>query len=513
MRTCVRRTALLVVGALAAASAGACSDDDAVAPEAAPANAALTPASLQTLGDNPTFIEIAAQVPSFAGFWFNREGTQIVVGVTDPREFQHLAAMIHRRLGAHKPRGSYVAAKVSRSFVELARYRAALRSQVFDLPDVVSLGVKESANRVEVGIANPGAEPAIRGLVRSLGIPNEAVAIVNVSRPHTSSHTLRSAHPNGVLEGGWQIESGAGTCSLGFVALRSDGSPVFVTASHCTTTSPGYDGGTITQGGVVAGSEILDPPVFACPWMGVPECRNADAALISASRPISLGKIARTTARTDADISGGPLTIDHANPTFTITSKYPDTFENEPLDKVGRTTGWSHGNVEDTCTDYNIDGWIRLCSDRVDFATDHGDSGSPVFSVNGNGTVQLRGVVFGWQGWPYNDALISDMRQVELDLGTLTVHTVQAGVNGPSIMEPYADGTWNSVVTGGRGPYTFSWYRDGTLVSTASSYSGNAGSADFELRLTVSDALGGSSTDVYPVTVWTSGCPPPEIIC
>lgn len=85
-----------------------------------------------------------------------------------------------------------------------------------------------------------------------------------------------------------------------------------------------------------------------------------------------------------------------------------DTFrnfvwENETLEKVGRTTGWSSGSVEDTCTDYSssISGepdWTKLCSDRVDFAIQGGDSGSPVFYWKPDGTVELRGIVFGWQG-------------------------------------------------------------------------------------------------------------------
>lgn len=400
--------------------------------------------------------------------------------------------------------------RVGRSFADLARFRASLRDELFSVEGVVSLGVKESANRVEVGITSTAAEPAVRAVVRMLGIPDDAVAVVSVPPAQVVSHTLRNQHPTGAIEGGWEIGSTSAICTLGFSAIRSDGSQVFVTNSHCTTTSPGFDGGAIRQpaNGSIVGSEVLDPAGWSC---GGSWCRHSDASLISATQPVQFGKIARTTERTGADISGAALTIDHANPTFTISARYPDVFENEPLDKVGRTTGWSYGAVEDTCTDYEIDGWVRQCSDRVDFAVQGGDSGSPVFYWKTDGTAELRGVVFGWQGWPYNDALISDLRQVERDLGPLSVHPVRGVIVGPPLVPSYTSQTWTANVTGGKAPFTYGWYRDGALVSTSTSYTGNTGGNDFQLQLNVADALGGTSSDVLDVMI--NYCPPPQITC
>ncbi|WP_422331478.1 hypothetical protein, partial [Rhodococcus sp. (in: high G+C Gram-positive bacteria)] len=106
--------------------------------------------------------------------------------------------------------------KVGRSFADLARFRASLRSQVFARSGVVSLGVKESANRVEIGISNRSVEPEVRGVARSLGIPDEAVAVLEVPEPRKASHTLQQQHPSAAIEGGWQIfNTTAGTCTLG----------------------------------------------------------------------------------------------------------------------------------------------------------------------------------------------------------------------------------------------------------------------------------------------------------
>ena len=433
------------------------------------------------------------------------------MALTDLKDFQRVVALIPKYLGAHQPTAGFVALKVGRSFADLARFRASLRSQVFARSGVVSLGVKESANRVEIGISNRSVEPEVRGVARSLGIPDEAVAVVEVPEARVASHTLQQQHPSAAIEGGWQISNSAGgPCTLGFPAIRvSNGTNVFVTNSHCTTTSPGFDGGTITQpSGTAVGSEILDPAAWAC---GIYSCRNADAALILASRPLQLGKIARTTERTDADISAAALTIDHLNPTFTISGRNSHVYENEILDKVGRTTGWSYGAVEDTCTDHNILGWVRLCSDRVDFAVQDGDSGSPVFYWTPGGTAELRGIVFGWQGGIYNDGLMSDLYQIELDLGALSVHPVIGTISGPSLVPENSTQMWTAVVSGGKAPFTYSWLRDGGLVSTSSSYTGNTGFSGFQLQLNVSDALGGSSVNVREIQV--TSCPPPEITC
>lgn len=398
MRPVLSTTALVTTGVLATAFTSACRDHDTPVGPVARSTPALSSQSLESLGELPPFIEIAREVPTFGGFWFN-EQDQIVVGLTDLADFPRVVTMIPRYLGAHQPSG-YVAMKVERSFVDLARFRATLRDPVFRQARVVSLGVKESANRVAVGVTDPGVESTVRGLARTLGIPDEALAVAHVPEPRAASHTLQDPHPGGAIEGGWEIsDTVVHLCTLGFPAIRpSDGSYVFVTNSHCTPTVHGFDGGRIRQdaGGATIGWEILDPPAWSC---GGTPCRNADAALISAVAPVQFARLARPTERVGNDRAGGAIIIDHTNPTFTISGRLNFVWENEILDKVGRTTGWTYGAVEDTCTDFSSgrEGepkWKKLCSDRVDFAINDGDSGSPVFYWKPDGTAELRGIVF-----------------------------------------------------------------------------------------------------------------------
>jgi hypothetical protein len=106
---------------------------------------------------------------------------------------------------------------------------------------------------------------------------------------------------------------------------------------------------------------------------------------------------------------------------------------------------------------------------------------------------------------------MSNMHQIELDLGVLSVHAVIGSISGPPIVPENVTQMWTAVVSGGKAPFTYSWHRDGAFVGSASSYTGNTGWSSFELQLMVSDALGGSSVSSKQVQV--SSCPPPEITC
>jgi hypothetical protein len=82
-----------------------------------------------------------------------------------------------------------------------------------------------------------------------------------------------------------------------------------------------------------------------------------------------------------------------------VTSSWTDGSE---LDKVGRTTGWTFGAVNDTCQNINVtDADVTLfCQHRVrrisgtHRMTNNGDSGSPVFQWQGS-TVVLSGILWG----------------------------------------------------------------------------------------------------------------------
>jgi hypothetical protein len=131
-----------------------------------------------------------------------------------------------------------------------------------------------------------------------------------------------------------------------------------------------------------------------------------------------------------------------------------------------------------------------------------GDSGSPVFRVRYNGTVELRGIAFGWVPG-YEDALISDLHQIELDLGQLKVHEpmIHASIEGPSSVPANAFCEWYGYAEGVP-PFQFAWHQDGMLVGTSQYYSvSSTGTSDFQLSFTVTDSRSHTATDATTISI------------
>jgi len=78
---------------------------------------------------------------------------------------------------------------------------------------------------------------------------------------------------------------------------------------------------------------------------------------------------------------------------------------------------------------------------------------------------------------------------------------LSVGINGPSQVSPYDYATWSVTRTGGTGPYSYTWYRDGAAVATGEMYGDNAGDTSFQLQVTATDALGASATSSMYVAV------------
>ena len=160
--------------------------------------------------------------------------------------------------------------------------------------------------------------------------------------------------------------------------------------------------------------------------------------------------------------------------------------------------------MESTCDDVILDDFIkRLCSDRVDFDSDRGDSGSPVFKLLPSGNVELRGIMWGKNscclGWV--DSWMSDLNQIEKDLGPLIVLNLRADIFGPTEVPPDMTCKWEADVVGGREPYSHTWRIAFNVVGTGSEVFLDTGSEDFQLRFEVTDAEQSYASDVINVDV------------
>jgi len=283
----------------------------------------------------------------------------------------------------------------------------------------------EANNRLLFGIEHAAAARGVSTALAHLGIPSSAYAVV-VTEPIHLAATLRDVwRPT---QGGIQIHFGQFLCTMGFNA--DDGTQrSFITNSHCTNTQGGventqYFQPTSTIDPTVIATEVEDPTYFrhgACPRGR--KCRYSDAsrALYSSSVASTRGVIAKTSGP-----NTGSLVVTGA---FTITAQDDNTTSfalGTTVNKVGRTTGWTQGNVTQTCVNTNVSGSniTQLCQTFVQnpggaVVVGGGDSGSQVFRITSGDNVQLVGIL--WGGSSDSKLFVfSPLKQIRAELGPIT---------------------------------------------------------------------------------------------
>ena len=80
-----------------------------------------------------------------------------------------------------------------------------------------------------------------------------------------------------------------------------------------------------------------------------------------------------------------------------------------------------------------------------------------------------------------------------------------AYISGPSEIPSNAYNTWYANPTGGTAPYSYQWYRDGSPVSTSSSYEASLSAGQYSLELFVTDNDGAQAPGVQH-WVYVSSC-------
>ena len=311
---------------------------------------------------------------------------------------------------------AYAPQQVQRWFDLIAREGLAL-------PGTVLADYDETTNRVVVGVEHAAAAASVRGLAARLGVPAAAL-VVREMEPIGFAQTLRDQVDQRI--GGVQIHFGNFLCSMGFNAVDG-GQASFVTASHCTNTQGGVEGTVYYQplqsvDGVSIGTEMEDP-VYKRNITGCPrgkKCRHSDASRAAYNPGINsaLGQIAKTDATSPNKYSlvlNGSITLSGGDPRdhFTI---------GETINKVGRTTGWTQGQVTMTCVTVNVSGSniSQICQTIVENSVQivgGGDSGSPVYTSSN----ALAGIL--WGGNSSGTLLVySPLKNVQDELGPLQVN-------------------------------------------------------------------------------------------
>ncbi len=344
----------------------------------------------RTLDD--LFGQVAARVPAFGGMYL--QGNTLMVYLTSPSERMAAVQAIQAVFGAGRiPAGGVQILPATYGFAQLATWHARMGS-LFGIRGVFLTDIDETANRLKIGVVpNTLAVSAVEARLAAMGIPGSAVRIVPM-QPFATTATLRDqVRP---IEGGLQIAFSVFLCTLGFNGVRA-GVNGFVVNSHCTdvqgqNTGTQHFQPTVANGNLI-GQEIADPPwdAMKCPIGLVGHlCRYSDTAYSQRDGTVTAdqGFIAKTTG-----VNTGSLTISGQ---FRIVSEGPSIVGNV-VNKVGRTTGWTQGQVTATCVDVIVLGSPNadLCQDQVSAGVGAGDSGSPVFAIASGNDVQLRGILWG----------------------------------------------------------------------------------------------------------------------
>ncbi len=316
--------------------------------------------------------------------------------LSDASKASNAQAALATALGADRFAGAPIhVLEAQFGFLDLYAWRLEMRSGVLGLPGVVSLDIDERSNRLRVGVEDMKVAGDVEAALAQLRVPKDAV-IIEAVEPVTPLVTLQdNVRP---VKGGLQIQrQGNYTCTLGFNAVKA-GVNGFVTNSHCTSIQGGVESTvfyqpTLTPSSNRIGVEWNDGPY----WTGSPcppgrRCRWSDSAFVKYDTGVSFtrGIIARTNLSSTTIIGDYRISAEVTLPAV-----------GETLNKVGRSSGRTQGNVTNTCADADDGTFVFLCQNRVAAAAQAGDSGGPVFKITNNpaaNDVSLYGLVWAGDG-------------------------------------------------------------------------------------------------------------------
>ncbi|HEX9562785.1 MAG TPA: hypothetical protein VF981_02395 [Gemmatimonadaceae bacterium] len=325
--------------------------------------------------------------------------------------------------------------KVEGSLAQIApqaQQRAALfaraSAEVLALPQTVFADDDETTDQLVFGVEQPGVANSIRGVMARQGIPASAFRI-EVTEPIRFLKSLQDEFRPTI--GGIQIHFPGYLCTLGFNVSHAGGRS-FITNSHCTNTQGENDGTQYWQplstvNGTQIAHEADDPAYSSSGCSAGLVCRRSDAAraVYEAGVESTQGAIAKTTDLNSLTYAGEfSITEQSSNDTFSGT-----------INKVGRTTGWTAGNVSATCVTVNVSGtsYQLLCQTMVfkrgKKIVGSGDSGSPAFQIISGDNVRLVGIL--WGGSFSGDRFVfSPVKNIVAELGGFDATGAGSGGGG-----------------------------------------------------------------------------------
>jgi hypothetical protein len=347
---------------------------------------------------NDLFVQLGNTIQGFGGMYVDPDKDTLYIWVVPGQEMT--PAQIKQAIGNvfgpdTPPETNLVILDAQYSFQQLLSWQDYSDSEIFSIPDVVSMAIHHTTNRLEIGASTHEARKAVKARLNDLGIPLHAVEIVHEDplRPAADEKCTSLQSKCRPVVAGLQIQTRKGNCTLGFSAtgMGDDKKEYsgFVTAGHCANQEY-HNTGTLYYQNQVAdgnkiGKEANNPPLVPGPWeyndrnkcFKGEKCRLSDTLFakyegdLDVGKDVKVGFIARPKLGT-TDWNGADY--------FRIVAP-GKSVEGETISKVGRSTGWTEGKVLRVCATARFFALKQafLCQNRSDLPFQEGDSGGPIF--------------------------------------------------------------------------------------------------------------------------------------
>jgi hypothetical protein len=494
--------------------------------------------------DENLFLEIAQEVPSYAGHFLDDQG-RIAAYVVDEADFAVAHGALDRRLATgriqvptrrfgHRPAVAIL--KGQFTLQELSDWRDSATAKVLGLPGVVSTDLDEGHNRVTIGVeAGSGAQALVVTTLTAAGVPTAAIRIETEGKPKLTSGPTSLTAFSSEIAGGLSI-GGAG-CTIGFTAQYANGTPAFITASHCSTAMMATENTTYGQPANTVPAiahEVFDPSGGNCPilWTWCSVYRYSDASLnevTTTSRTFLRGVVARPLQR--VDVGTGSPAVDTLKPYLYVVGVQTDILQNQSAEHIGITSGWNYGAVTSTCIDKTITGHMVRCVYQMSAEGNDGDSGGPAFTWDGEDGITALGIVFAREQFP-DRTVFAKWSNVNMELTGTGSPTTALNITTPVTMtgNPNLSGTisggvpsmsWPAVTTTNTTKPTVykiyrtawdastnSWVNNGTLIAETTSTS----FTDYSVPLGITTETGSSKPNpcvytyvAYGIRAYNSG--------
>ncbi|MFL5541117.1 MAG: hypothetical protein ACJ8J0_19170 [Longimicrobiaceae bacterium] len=427
-------------------AAAACDRPDPVSPGGSTPSRPSSSVSISQVSQDPTpdQLAVAQVVPGFGGYFIDETGAP-TVWLTDTSQREVAAQALAGFLASFGWSASDLRVRQAEyGYLQLDAWYQQAWPRVLAVAGAVSTDLDEGRNRLRFTGVDAAVLSNIASTLASLNVP-EAATVLQIRGPVRRVASLRDKIRPPF--GGLQIQFFplpasplVLVCTIGFNAIRGADSS-FITNSHCSNVQGGTDTPTdyyqATRGGVLPSADNyiareVDDPVYTsggeCPLLR--RCRTSDAsrARYGAGQRFTLGLIARPQIlnSTLLEDDSATLVIDPVVPNYRIAGTQANPVMGQTLNKVGRTTGWTQGKVVATCENVDVtDSDItQLCQSLVGAFVAGGDSGSPVWGLNTDGTVFLAGILWGSStDLVTNEVqfIFSPYASIEREMGTLAV--------------------------------------------------------------------------------------------